>query len=111
MGYVNTPAGQINGVVPDANEDPNLAFDLLAIAKAIEKRLVGVYATAAARDAATTAAGVQEGMFAFTMDTDTFWYRSASAWVSFPPPQPAITHGSSVPPNSSGTNGDVFFKV
>jgi len=109
MGYVNTPAGQINGVVPDANEDPNLAFDLLAIAKAIEKRLVGVYSSTADRDAKTSAAGVQEGMFAFTTDTDSFWYRSASAWVSFPPPTPSITSGSAAP--SGGSNGDVYFRV
>jgi hypothetical protein len=109
MGYVSSPAGQIVGVIPDANEDPNLPADLLAIATAIEKRLVGVYATPADRDAKMTTP--QEGMFAFTKDTDTFWFRSATAWVSFPPPTPAITHGASVPPNSSGTNGDVFFKV
>lgn len=111
MAYVNTPAGQINGVVPDGAEDPNIAYDLLQIASAIEKRLMGVYATTAARDSATTAAGVQEGMFAFTKDADKVWYYTGSAWVAFPPPQPAITSGTTVPANTSGTDGDVFFQV
>lgn len=111
MGYVSTPAGQIAGVIPDANEDPNLPADLLAIAKAIEKRVMGVYATTAARDSATVAAGVEEGMFAFTKDNDSVWFYSGSAWVKFPPAVPAITSGTTVPANSSGANGDVFFKV
>jgi len=111
MAYVDTPAGQIKGVVPDGNEDPNVAYDLLAIAKAIEKRLMGVYATTAARDTATTAAGVQEGMFAFVQADDSVWFYSGSAWVKFPPAVPAITSGTTVPTNASGANGDVFFKV
>lgn len=111
MGYVSTPAGQIVGVVPDANEDPNLPADLLAIAKAIEKRVCGVYATTAARDSATVAAGVEEGMMAFVKADDSVWFYSGSAWVKFPPVQPAITSGTSVPSNASGANGDVFFKV
>jgi hypothetical protein len=109
MAYVNTPAGQINGVVPDANEDPNLAYDLLAIATAIEKRLVGVYADVADRN--TKMATPAEGMFAFTKADDKFWYRSATAWVEFPPAQPSITSGTSVPADASGANGDIFFKV
>ena len=111
MAYVNTPAGQITGVVPDGNEDPNLAYDLLQIASAIEKRVMGVYATTAARDTATAAAGVQEGMFAFTKDTDQVWYYTGSAWAKWPPAQPAITSGATVPANSSGADGDVFFKI
>jgi hypothetical protein len=111
MGYVSTPAGQVVGVVPDANEDPNLPLDLLNIAKALEKRVVGVYATTAARDSATVAAGVEEGMFAFTKDADKLWYYTGSAWVAFPPAQPAITSGTSVPSAASGANGDIFFKV
>jgi hypothetical protein len=109
MAYVNTPAGQIVGVVPDANEDPNLAYDLLNIAKAIEKRLMGVYATTGARDTATASAGVQEGMFAFVTADDSVWYYSGSAWVKFPPVQPVITSGTAAP--SGGANGDIYFKV
>lgn len=109
MAYVNTPGGQINGVVPDANEDPNLAYDLLQIAKTIEKRLMGVYATPAARDAAATAMGPVEGMFAFTQDANKVWYYDGTAWVAFPPVQPAITSGTTAP--SGGANGDIYFRV
>ena len=111
MAYVNTPAGQFIGVVPDGNEDPNIAYDLLAIAKAIEKRVIGVYATTAARDTATASAGVEEGMFAFTKADDKVWFYTGSAWAAWPPTQPAITSGTTVPANSSGANGDIFFKV
>jgi len=111
MAYVNTPAGQFVGVIPDGNEDPNIAYDLLAIAKAIEKRVVGVYATTAARDTATIAAGVEEGMLAFTKDTDSVWFYTGSAWSKFPPAVPAITSGTTVPTNASGANGDIFFQV
>jgi len=97
--------------VPVTGDDPDVVDDMTQLAKAIEKRVMGVYATTAARDTATTAAGVEEGMFAFTKDTNTVWYYSGTAWVQFPPATPAITSGSSVPPNSSGNNGDVFFQV
>ena len=113
MGYVNTPAGQFNGVVPDANEDPNLAFDLLAITKAIEKRVVGFYANPAARDAATTAAGLGEGAVAYTADANLLWYHDGAAWQQFPPRQTKIASGPTVPSNADANyiNGDVFFKV
>ncbi len=97
--------------VPVAGDDPDVVDDITQLAKQIEKRVIGVYATTAARDSATTAAGVQEGMFAFTQDTNSVWYYDGAAWVKFPPAQPAITSGSSVPPNSSGANGDIFFKI
>ena len=97
--------------IPIGTDDPDVVDDITQLAKAIEKRVMGVYATTAARDSATAAAGVEEGMFAFTQDTDSVWYYSGSAWVKFPPAQPAITSGSTVPANSSGANGDVFFKI
>lgn len=97
--------------VPVAGDDPDVVDDITQLAKMIEKRVMGVYATPAARDSATTAAGVEEGMFAFTKDTNSIWYYDGAGWVAFPPPQPAITSGTSVPANSSGANGDVFFKV
>jgi hypothetical protein len=91
-----------------ATDDPDVTDDMSKLAKAIEKRVVGVYATAADRDTKTAAAGVEEGMFAFTKDDDRMWYRSATAWVAWPP---TITSGTAVPANSAGVNGDVFFKV
>jgi hypothetical protein len=97
--------------VPISTDDPDVVDDITQLAKQIEKRVMGVYATTAARDSATAAAGVQEGMFAFTQDANKVWYYDGAAWQPFPPAQPAITSGSSVPANSSGANGDVFFKV
>lgn len=111
MGYVSTPAGQFVSVVPDANEDPNIAADLLALAKAIEKRVFGVYPTAAARDAATSAAGVEQGMMAFTKDTNATWYFDGGTWQSWPPRQAQVTAGPTVPANSQGYDGDIFFQV
>ena len=97
--------------VPISTDDPDIVDDITQLAKMIEKRVIGVYATTAARDSATAAAGVQEGMFAFVQADDSVWFYSGSAWVKFPPAQPAITSGTAVPANSSGANGDVFFKV
>ena len=111
MAYTSTPAGQFVSVIPDANEDPNIPGDLSSLANKIEKRVMGVYATTAARDSATSAAGVEEGMFAFTKDTNSTWYFDGTAWQAWPPPQPLVTSGPTVPPNSSGNNGDVFFQV
>jgi len=109
MAYVDSPGTQFKGVIPDANEDPNIAYDLLQIAKAIEKRVMGVYATTAARNTATGAMGPVPGMFAFTLNDNQMWYYNGSAWVNFPPAVPAITSGTAAP--SGGANGDIYFKV
>lgn len=109
MGYVGTPGGQFGNVIPDANEDPNLPADLLAIAKAIEKRVVGIFASVAARDSATVAMGPVEGMMCFVQANDTCYIYIGSAWTVFPPALPQITSGTAAP--SGGNNGDVYFKV
>jgi hypothetical protein len=109
MGYVSTPGNQFGTLIPDANEDPNIPADLLALSKAIEKRVMGVYATTSARDTLTAAMGPVEGMFAFVQADNSVWYYDGAAWVSFFGPK--ITSGTTVPANSSGANGDVFFKV
>jgi hypothetical protein len=105
----NTP-GQAFPVPVDGN-DPDVPDDMNKLAKAIEKRVVGVYADAAARDSATASVGLEHGMFAFTRSDNTHWYFNGSSWVKFPPAQPKITSGPSVPANSSGANGDVFFQI
>jgi hypothetical protein len=104
-----TPAQDFR--VPLDSDDPDVVDDVTLLAKAIEKRVMGVYATTAERDTKTIAAGVEEGMFAFTKDTNTVWYYSGSAWVAFPPAQPSITSGTSVPSNATGADGDIYFKV
>lgn len=97
--------------VPVNGDDPDIPGDMYNLAVDVEKRLLGTYLSPADRDAKITAP--IEGQFAYTKSNDTLYcYMGLPlAWTVFPPPQPAITSGTSVPPNSSGANGDVFFKV
>lgn len=94
--------------VPVVGDDPDVADDMNKLALAIEKRLVGVYASVADRSAKVTAP--QEGQFSFLKDTDTFAYYSGTAWVVFPPVGPTFTSSTSTPSNATGANGDVHFK-
>jgi len=93
--------------IPVDGDDPDLTGDLATLAKAIEKRVLGVYASTTDRD--TKLPAPQHGQFAFTLDTHTLWYRSATVWVAFPAPQPAITSGTAAP--SGGADNDVYFRV
>lgn len=102
-----TPAQALR--VPISTDNPDVVDDMTLLALQIEKRLMGVYATAAARNTATAAAGVEEGMFAYTSDTNTVWFYTGSAWTVFPPASPAITSGTAGP--SGGSDGDIYFKV
>jgi hypothetical protein len=95
--------------VPVSTDNPDVVDDMTQLALQIEKRVMGVYATAAARNSATTAAGVVEGMFAYLMDSNTVTYYDGAAWQPFPPAQPAITSGTAGP--SGGSDGDIYFKV
>lgn len=95
--------------VPEITDDPNIVEDLTNLALAIERRVVGVYTTAADRNSRITSP--QDGQFAFLRDSDIFTVYDGTEWVQYPPVGPAITSGTSVPPNSSGNNGDIFFKV
>ncbi len=95
--------------VPTGTDDPDIPADLLALASAIEKRLMGVYNNATDRSARVTAP--QEGQFAYLKDTKLVYRYDGAAWVQFPAAQPAITSGTTVPSNASGANGDIYFKV
>ena len=106
----NTP---IQGFpVPVGADDPDVPDDMNKLAKAIEKRVVGIYATAAARDTAVSGL-VEEGMFAFLKDTNALTYYDGAAWQPFQPGSFKIGSGTSVPTNADPTyvNGDVFFKI
>lgn len=109
-----TPATPAQGFpVPVVGSDPDVTDDMFQLAKAIEKRVMGVYATAAARDSATTTAGVEEGMFAYTKDNNLTWQYTGSGWVEWPPRQQKIGAGTTLPTagDPAYINGDVFFKV
>jgi hypothetical protein len=95
--------------VPTAGDDPDIPADLLALANAIEKRVVGVYNNVTDRNTKVSAA--QEGQVAFLKDTNTFTYYDGAAWQNMFAAVPTFTSGSSVPSNASGTNGDVFFLI
>ena len=97
--------------VPVNGDDPDIPGDMYNLAIDVEKRVMGIYTTTADRDAKITSP--TEGQFAYVKGNDTLYcYTGAPlAWAVFPPAQPAITSGPTVPPNSSGANGDVFFKV
>lgn len=94
-------------------DDPDVTDDMMKLAKAIEKRVVGVYATEADRNTKTIAAGVEKGMFAYTKDNNKFWTYNGTAWVEFPTRHVKIGNGPTVPTASDPNyvNGDVFFKV
>lgn len=94
--------------VPTSADDPDVPDDLMNLALAIEKRVMGVYASSAARGTAVPAP--QEGQVAYLADTNSFTFYNGSAWVAMFA-QVAITSGTTVPSNSSGSNGDVFLKV
>jgi hypothetical protein len=96
---------------PLPSDDPNIPDDLMQLAKAIEKRVMGVYPSPAERNAWTAAVGIEEGMFAYTRSDDMVCVYNGSSWVQFPTPTPKITSSGSVPSNATGTDGDVHFKV
>lgn len=90
-------------------DDPDIPEDIMALALAIEKRVVGVHNNVAARDAAVTSP--EEGQVAYLKDSNKLTYYTGSAWADVLPTIPNFSTGTTVPLDSSGTNGDVFFKI
>lgn len=95
--------------VPISTDDPNITEDMNTLAKAIEKRLMGVYNSIADRNAKITSP--EEGQVAYLRDTNSFTFYTGSAWEVMFPAQVSITSGTSVPSNATGVNGDVFLLV
>jgi hypothetical protein len=94
---------------PTTADDPNVPQDLQALAEALEKKLVMVFASVADRSAKVSAP--TSGMLSVMTDTDVIEFYDGAAWKRvYPPAVPAVTNGTAVPSNSSGANGDVFFK-
>lgn len=106
----NTP---IQGFrIPVGADDPDVVDDLSQLARGIEKRVMMVFATAAARNTAVSGL-VEEGMFAFLKDTNTLTYYDGAAWQTFEQGTFIIGSGATVPTNADPnySNGDVFFKL
>lgn len=95
--------------VPTATDDPDIPGDMLALATAIEKRVVGVYNNITDRD--TRVSAPQEGQVAYLKDSNGFHYYNGAAWAPMFADVPTFTTGSSVPSNATGSDGDVYFRV
>ena len=94
---------------PVAGDDPDVPADVLALATAIEKKLVMVFTSSS--DRSTRVPSPTSGMFAVMTDSDTVVFYDGAAWKQiYPPVVPAVTNGTTVPSSGSGANGDVFFK-
>lgn len=95
--------------IPDETDKPDVPTHISNLALALEKKLVGTYVSTAARDTAITTPA--DGQFAYIQSTNKLYVYQDGAWTVFPPTQVSITSGTAVPTNSSGNDGDVFFKV
>jgi hypothetical protein len=94
---------------PTAADDPNVPQDIQALAEAVDKKVVMVFASVS--DRSTRVPAPTAGMLGVMNDTDTVVFYDGAAWKTiYPPPVPAVTNGTTVPSNSSGANGDVFYK-
>lgn len=94
--------------VMEGTDDPDIPADIMALALAIEKRVVGVYNNVADRDAKITAP--VEGQIAYLKDTNKLTYYSGSAWTDVVPALPAFYSGTTAPDNADGVNGDIYIK-
>ena len=103
-----TPAQ--NFPVPENTDDPDIPGDMMALALAIERRVLGVYQSAGDRNDKLTSP--QTGQFAYLIDTNDLTLYNGTAWVSFPEQEAPTTHAGTTPPsNSLGTDGDTYFQV
>lgn len=93
---------------PAQSQPPGSGYHYMRrLAERVEKFVVGVYATASARDVAVPAP--QKGTMAYTQDQGIFWVRGTNTWEQvYPASGPKVTKGSANP--SGGSDGDVYFK-
>jgi|SRR5262245_1449523 len=110
MAYTNSAMGQFASAIPDSTEDPNIPGDLNTLANAIEKRVVGIYATNATRDTATAGKAV-DGMWCITLDTHTLWYYNVNTWTAFPAGTFKTLSGAGAPAPTTGNNGDIYYQT
>lgn len=92
-------------------DNPKTIDDTMkSLAQAIEKKLCMSFLSASDRD--TKVGTPVDGMVCYLQDTDVLQLRRAGAWVQiYPLTFPTITSGTTVPANSSGADGDIFFAV
>lgn len=99
-----------NGLVYPAETDtPDVPRDIQNLAKAVEKRIMGIYLSASDRDTQLTGGTAPvEGQVAYLKDTNLFTYYDGAAWQKMFN-IPTFTTSTSAP--SGGSDGDVWFKV
>jgi hypothetical protein len=95
--------------VPEQADTPDVPRDITNLATAVEKRVMGVYATITDRD--TRNATPQDGMFAYVQDQNQVYVFQDGVWVEYPQPMPTIYTGTTVPNNADGVDGDIYFQV
>ena len=95
--------------IPQTTDDPNIVEDMTNLALDIEKRLVMVFNSTA--DRSSRLPSPTEGMLSYLKDTDTYSYFNGTSWTDLVSDAPTFSSGTAVPSNSSGSDGDVFFKV
>lgn len=95
--------------VPESTDDPDVVDDMTKAVLDIEKKLVMVFSSVADRSARVPSP--VEGMLCFLRDLNRFDVYDGAAWVAAVPTVPTFTSGTAVPSNSSGADGDVFWKV
>lgn len=95
--------------IPVDGDDPDIPRDIERLALDVEHRVMGVYNNVADRTARITSP--EEGQMAYLKDTNKITYYTGAAWADAIPATPDFSHGSVVPSNVTGSNGDVFFKI
>ena len=95
--------------IPQSTDDPDVVGDLGNAVADIEVRLVMVFTSAT--DRSTRVPAPTEGMFSYLKDVNKHYYYDGTAWQALVPSVPTFSSGTSVPSNSSGADGDVFWKV
>ena len=95
--------------IPQSTDDPDVVNDLGNAVADIETKLVMVFNNVADRSARVPAP--TEGMLSYLKDVNLFYYYSGTAWTAVVPTVPTFSSGTAVPSNSSGVDGDVFWKV
>ncbi len=95
--------------VPQSTDDPDVVDDINKAVLDIEKKVVMVFNSV--NDRTSRLPSPTEGMLSYQKDTNTYTYYDGTTWLSLVPTVPTFTTGTTVPSNSFGNNGDVYFKI
>lgn len=106
MPFTDSARGVIQDVLGDDTEDADYPVQIAAIVNAIEPHLVLKQANIAAANSTLTP--LTEGMLLVTTAAPKEIYRrDGTGWVKI---YPLYYSGTSVPLNTLGVNGDVYFQ-